>query len=177
MNYISKYSSPLGGITMASDGGALTGLWFDGQKYFGAGLSETAHEKSLPVFEETVRWLDIYFSGKAPGFTPPLKFYGSPFRREVWSLLLEIPFGKTESYGQLAARLAHNRGLSSMYAQAVGGAVGRNPVSLIVPCHRVVGRNGSLTGYAGGIDKKQYLLALEKTDASAFFVPDRSTAP
>lgn len=177
MKYISKYPSPVGGMTMASDGKALTGLWFDGQKYFGAGLSDSAEEKSLPVFEETARWLDIYFSGKNPDFTPPLKFYASDFRCKVWSKMLEIPFGKTETYGGLAAGIAPTGENALRYAHAVGSAVGHNPILIIVPCHRLIGRNGSLTGYAGGIDKKQYLLSLEKIDTSGFFIPKKSSAP
>ncbi len=162
MKYIHHYSSPLGGITEASDGRALTGLWFDGQKYFGAGLSASAGEKMLSVFEQTDRWLDIYFSGREPDFTLPLSLNGSAFRKDIWRILLTIPYGQTTTYGKIAAVLAAKRGLPHMSAQAVGGAVGHNPVSLIVPCHRVTGSDGSLTGYAGGIDKKAELLKLEK---------------
>ncbi len=162
MIYIHHYTSPLGGITEASDGSALTGLWFDGQKYFGTGLSGSAAEKMLSVFGQTDRWLDIYFSGSEPDFTPPLSLHGTAFRKEVWEILLTIPYGETVTYGKIAAVLAAKRGLPHMSAQAVGGAVGHNPVSLIVPCHRVTGSDGSLTGYAGGIDKKAFLLDLEK---------------
>ena len=166
MEYIHHYDSPLGGITMASDGKALTGLWFDGQKYFGNGLDKDVRKDILPVFDQTVQWLNIYFSGKAPGFTPPLNMKTTPFRKEVWEILLTIPFGKTMTYGEIANRIARQNGLSRMSAQAVGGAVGHNAISLIIPCHRVVGANGSLTGYAGGIDKKAKLLALEQVDMS-----------
>ena len=171
MEYIYHYDSPLGGITMASDGKALTGLWFDGQKYFGNGLDKDIRKKNLPVFDLTVQWLDIYFRGKAPGFTPPLNMKTTPFRKEVWEILLTIPFGRTMTYGEIADKIARQNGLSRMSAQAVGQAVGHNAISLIIPCHRVVGANGSLTGYAGGIDKKVKLLALEQVDMSSFFVP------
>ena len=171
MEYIYHYDSPLGGITMASDGKALTGLWFDGQKYFGNGLDKDVRKDILPVFDQTVQWLNIYFSGKAPGFTPPLNMKTTPFRKVVWEILLTIPFGKTMTYGEIADRIARQNGLSRMSAQAVGQAVGHNAISLIIPCHRVVGANGSLTGYAGGIDKKAKLLALEQVDMSSFFVP------
>ncbi len=163
MNYIHRYRSPLGGITEASDGHALTGLWFDGQKFFGAGLSADAEEKALPVFEQTDRWLDIYFSGREPDFTPSLCLTGTAFRKTVWDILLTIRYGQTVTYGEIAGILASRQGIAHMSAQAVGGAVGHNPVSLIVPCHRVTGSDGSLTGYAGGIDKKAELLKLEKS--------------
>ena len=171
MEYIHHYDSPLGGITMASDGCALTGLWFDGQKYFANGLDKDIREKNLPVFDQTDQCLNIYFSGRAPGFIPPLNMKTTPFRKEVWEILLTIPFGKTMTYGEIADRVAMQNGLSRMSAQAVGGAVGHNAISLIIPCHRVVGANGSLTGYAGGIDKKAKLLALEQGDMSSLFVP------
>ena len=119
---------------------------------------------------------DIYFSGKAPDFTPPLKMDTTPFRKAVWEIMLTIPFGQTMTYGEIADRIAKQRGLAKMSAQAVGGAVGHNSISLIIPCHRVVGTNGSLTGYAGGIEKKVQLLTMEKTDMSAFFVPKKGTA-
>ena len=173
MTYTCKYDSPVGGITIASNGEALTGLWFDGQKYFGDTLPKEYTEKNLPIFNESIRWLDIYFSGKNPDFTPPLSFDSSPFREAVWKILLTIPYGKTMTY---AEKIAAERGIERMSAQAVGGAVGHNPISIIVPCHRVVGTNGSLTGYAGGIGTKVKLLELEKTDMSGFFVPEKGTA-
>ena len=157
MDYTAHYSSPIGDITMASDGKALVGLWFDGQKYFADTLAIEHEERpDLPLFAETRRWLDIFFSGKAPDFTPPIAMRGSDFRKRVWQTLLEIPFGQTMTYGDIALRL----GCRS--AQAIGGAVGHNSISLIIPCHRVVGTGGSLTGYAGGIDKKAWLLEMEK---------------
>ena len=161
MEYRFHLDSPLGGITLASDGLALTGLWFDGQKHFGAGLSGDAGEQALPIFEETERWLQIYFEGHEPDFTPALHPVGTPFQQEVWALLRQIPYGETVSYGELAARIAESRGLARFSAQAVGGAVGRNPISLLIPCHRVLGADGSLTGYAGSVEKKAALLRLE----------------
>ena len=161
MDYVAHYHSPLGGITLASDGDMLTGLWFDGQKYFGSTLSAEYEEKNLPVFGQAADWLDIYFSGRDPGSTPSLCLRGTSFRKSVWDILLTIPFGHTMTYGEIAARLADQMGLPHMSAQAVGGAVGHNPISLIIPCHRVVGSDGSLTGYAGGIDKKMQLLKIE----------------
>ena len=156
MDYTAHYDSPLGGITLGSDGKALVGLWFDGQKYYGDALDRDNEEHpDLALFDETRRWLDEYFAGREPQFTPPLLFRGSDFRKRVWQKLLEIPYGQTISYG----RLAYCLGCRS--AQAIGGAVGHNPISLIVPCHRVVGSGGSLTGYAGGIDKKIRLLQME----------------
>ena len=160
MQYIAHCETPLGGVTLASDGESLTGLWFDGQKYFGAGLCVEPHEKDLPVFDETRGWLKIYFGGKKPDFTPPLSMQGSPFRRAVWETLLLIPYGKTATYGEIARSLSEKFG-RKVSARAVGNAVGHNPVSLIVPCHRVVGANGSLTGYAGGLARKCRLLELE----------------
>ncbi|MGI6721042.1 MAG: methylated-DNA--[protein]-cysteine S-methyltransferase [Anaerovoracaceae bacterium] len=174
--YTAHYDFPLGGITMASNGTELTGLWFDGQKYFGDTLNDEHKEKALPIFEETKKWLDIYFKGEDPGFTPPLYALTTPFRRAVWEIMLQIPFGKTMTYGEIAKKLAARSGREHMSAQAVGGAVGHNSISLIIPCHRVVGTNGSLTGYAGGIDKKAALLKMEKADMSGFFVPKKGTA-
>ena len=161
MNYTYVYTSPLGKIIMTSSGTALTGLYFEGQKFFPQTLSEQYEEKLLSVFEDTISWLDIYFSGKEPDFLPALSPNDTPFRRSVWDILLTIPYGKTMTYGEIARIIAQNRGNKKMSAQAVGGAVGHNPVSIIIPCHRVVGENGSLTGYAGGIDKKRWLLEFE----------------
>ena len=142
MTSVYHYHSPLGGITISGIGNELTGLWFDGQKYFGSTLPKEYEEQPLPVFEETKKWLDIYFSGKAPDFTPPLKMETTPFRKAVWELLLTIPFGQTLTYGGIAECVAKQMGLPHMSAQAVGGAVGHNPISLIIPCHRVVDRFG-----------------------------------
>ena len=176
MTYTLHYNSPLGGILLAADEAGLTGLWFEGQKYFARTLDAAHQEQETPALSEAKRWLDIYFSGREPGFTPPLHPVGSPFQQEVWALLLQIPYGQTTTYGTLAKQLAAKRGLPRMSAQAVGGAVGHNEVSIIIPCHRVVGTSGSLTGYAGGIDKKVKLLTLEKACMDTFFVPTKGTA-
>ena len=159
--YTHHYISPLGGITLGSNGEALTGLWFDGQKYFPHDLTAESIKAELPVFAQTANWLDIYFSGKEPDFSPPISLHTTPFRRAVYDILLTIPYGHTVTYGEIAGILAEQSGGGKMSAQAVGGAVGHNPISLIVPCHRVVGADGSLTGYAGGLDKKVRLLELE----------------
>ena len=173
---ICHYESPLGGVLLAADEIGLTGLWFDGQKSFARGLPADRVERETPALLEAKRWLDIYFSGKEPDFTPPLHPIGSAFRQSVWEILLRIPYGKTTTYGEIARQLSEKMGLSRMSAQAVGGAVGHNEISIIIPCHRVVGTNGSLTGYAGGIDKKGKLLELEQTDMTGFFVPKKGTA-
>ena len=169
MVYTCHYESQLGGILLAADEIGLTGLWFDGQKYFARELPAERTEKEMPILTETKRWLDICFTGTEPDFLPPLHPIGSTFRQEVWKLLLQIPYGKTVTYGELARQLAEKRGLPRMSAQAVGGAVGHNQISVLIPCHRVVGANGSLTGYAGGIQKKVTLLELEGTDVSGVF--------
>ena len=161
MSYINHYQSPIGHITMASNGEALIGLWFEGQKYFGSTLAANPIPRELPIFAQTARWLDIYFQGQNPDFTPPLHLQTSDFRRLVWQKMLQIPFGQTTTYGTIAAEIAEQKGLPSMSAQAVGNAVAHNPFLIIVPCHRVIGADGSLTGYAGGTDKKRRLLALE----------------
>ncbi|MCR4824556.1 MAG: methylated-DNA--[protein]-cysteine S-methyltransferase [Bacteroidales bacterium] len=175
MDFLCHHASPLGGITLAGSGDALTGLWFDGQAHFGctgtgcivlpdavAGpacveLQDVTAGTALPVFDDACRWLDIYFSGTEPDFTPRLDLRGTPFQLAVWKQLLAIPYGHIVTYSELARRLGAS-------PQAVGGAVGRNPVSLIVPCHRVVGAGGRLTGYAGGLDRKARLLQLEQAD-------------
>lgn len=168
MIYICKYESPIGSLTAASNGAALTGLWFDGQKYFGSTLTEEYEERDLPVFAKTKDWLDLYFYGENPDFMPPLAVSGSDFRKSVWNILRQIPYGQTMTYGEIAKKMARQMGTAQMSAQAVGAAVGRNPISILIPCHRVVGSNGSLTGYAAGIDKKSALLALEKVDLGQF---------
>lgn len=161
MLYADTYDSPLGKILLAADEQGLTGLWFEGQKYFAASLNEHAAEKELPVFAETKKWLSAYFFGREPDVALPLHLVGTAFQKEVWQILLHIPYGKTATYGEIAKQLAVKHGKAHMSAQAVGGAVGRNKISVIVPCHRVVGADGSLTGYAGGVDKKKALLELE----------------
>lgn len=162
MHYINHYHSPLGTILLAADDTGLTGLWFEGQKYFAQGLDKETEEKELSVFQATRRWLDVYFSGQAPDFQVPLHFQGTTFQKEVWKILLSIPYGETTTYGAIAKQLAAKRGLPHLSAQAVGSAVGHNKISIIVPCHRVIGADGSLTGYAGGIWRKEKLLALEQ---------------
>lgn len=176
MTFIQHYDSPLGGILLAADEIGLTGLWFDEQKYFARDLPAERIDRDTPILSEARHWLDIYFTGKEPDFLPPLHPMGSAFRQSVWEILLRIPYGQTTTYGEIARQLAEKKGLSQMSAQAVGGAVGHNEISIIIPCHRVVGTNGSLTGYAGGIDRKGKLLELEHTDMSGFFVPKKGTA-
>ena len=177
MTFIQHYDSPLGGILLAADEIGLTGLWFDGQKYFARVLPAECVEQNTPVLSEAKRWLDIYFAGSQPDFCPPLHPTGSLFRQSVWEMLLQIPYGQTTTYGEIARQLAKKRGLARVSAQAVGGAVGHNVISVIIPCHRVVGTNGSLTGYAGGMDRKVKLLELEHTDMTGLFVPKKSAAP
>lgn len=157
MDYIAGYTSPIGEILLASDGENLIGLWFENQKYFKNTLSSDYEEKELPIFEKVFSWLDRYFNGEKPETDFPIKPRGSEFRQQVWKRLTQVPYGETITYGEIAKEMTG--GLKS--AQAVGGAVGHNPISIIIPCHRVVGANGNLTGYAGGIDKKVYLLNLE----------------
>lgn len=164
MHYTTHYISPLGGMTLASDGNALTGLWFDGQKYFGSTLPKEHCPGELPVFEQTIRWLNIYFSGKAPAFIPPLHVPTTRFRKSVWDILLTVPFGSTITYGEIAKTIAKQTGRPHLSPQAVGGAVGHNAISIIIPCHRVLGADGRLTGYAGGIEKKAKLLSFEAGD-------------
>lgn len=166
MQYTTFYESPIGRMLLAADDAGLTGLWFEGQKYFARCLDRETEEKELPVFAEAKRWLDIYFSGKEPDSPPPLHFIGTDFQKEVWDILCAIPYGQTMTYGAIADQIAKKRGLSRMSAQAVGGAVGHNNLSIIVPCHRVVGSDGSLTGYAGGIERKTFLLNLENAKIS-----------
>lgn len=161
MQYTNYYCSPIGKMLLAAHGTNLTGLWFEGGKYYDAVLDSEHEEKELPVFETVKKWLDIYFTGKNPDFTPPVHLQGSPFRILVWNILKEIPYGQTITYKDIANRVAAEKGLPRMSAQAVGGAVAHNPVSIIIPCHRVIGSDGSLTGYAGGIDKKVKLLQYE----------------
>lgn len=173
MIFIQHYDSPMGGILLAADEVGLTGLWFDGQKYFARDLPAERIERNTPALSETGRWLDIYFTGKEPDFMPPLHPIGSAFRQSVWKILLQIPYGQTTTYGEIARQLAEKQGRSKMSAQAVGGAVGHNEISILIPCHRVVGTSGSLTGYAGGIDKKIRLLELEHADMHRFLSLER----
>lgn len=176
MQYISHYPSPLGEILLAADEIGLTGLWFEKQKYFALHLDREHEERELPVFTKTKEWLEIYFSGREPDFSVPLHMMGSEFQMTVWKILCEIPYGQTMTYGEIGKRIARERGIARMSAQAVGGAVGHNEISIIIPCHRVVGTNGSLTGYGGGMERKIKLLTLEKVDMRSFAVPTKGTA-
>ncbi len=162
--YKTEYLSPVGKIIMCSDGTALNGLWFDGQKYFGGNYDmQKVKIKELKLFQDVRIWLDKYFQGEAIEIGDlPLKPFGNDFRQSVWKILCKIPYGETTTYGEIAQEIAKEKGIERMSAQAVGGAVGHNPISIIIPCHRVVGKNGKLTGYAGGLKIKQYLLQLER---------------
>ena len=169
MIHTGEYASPLGRILLTADETGLTGLWFaEGGRDGGRGLPENALPEETDDIQRAKAWLEIYFSGRDPGFLPRLHLTGSPFRVRVGELMLNIPYGETVSYGELAAVLAKERGIPKMAAQAVGGAVGGNPVPIIVPCHRVVGANGALTGYGGGLPRKKALLALERAGKIAY---------
>ena len=159
--YIDTYSSPLGNILLAADDEGLNGLYFEGQKQFDDKLLTEREDKVSAILEDTRRWLDIYFSGEEPTFTPQLHMLGTDFRLTIWKLLLEIPYGKTTTYSKLAKLIAKQRSLQRFSAQAVGNAVANNHILIIVPCHRVIGSDGSLIGYAGGLDRKSKLLKLE----------------
>lgn len=178
MFFSTRYPSPVGMLTLACDGAHLTGLWMEGQKYFGGTIPEPMTERDdLPVFRAAKNWLDRYFAGQKPEISElPLHPIGGEFRQEVWKILCEIPYGEVVTYGDIAKKMAAKKGKKTMSGQAVGGAVGHNPISIIIPCHRVVGANGSLTGYAGGVDKKVKLLALEGVDMSRLFIPTKGTA-
>lgn len=176
MQYIQYYDSPLGRILLAADDEGLTGLWFEGQKYYAHSLGRDHQEKSTPVLEAAEKWLDTYFSGKNPGTFRPLHMLGTDFRKSVWKILLTIPYGETMTYGEIAKRMAGKGDLRHISAQAVGGAVGHNEISIIIPCHRVIGRNGSLTGYAGGVGKKASLLRLEHAWTDKMYIPKKGTA-
>lgn len=178
MSYSTHYASPIGSIMLASDGKNLVGLWMEGQKYFGQSItSQLAEKPDLPLFITVQKWLDSYFAGKKPPISDlPLAPNGTLFRQNIWQLLCEIPYGELVTYGELAKNMAIKMKKNSMSSQAVGGAVGHNPISIIIPCHRVVGTNGSLTGYAGGLHKKIKLLELEGVDTSCLSIPDKGTA-
>lgn len=161
MNYICKYFSPIGTLILESDGENLTGLWINNQKYSPNSLKGYQENADLEVFKNTKKWLDCYFKGEKPDFDISIKLEGTPFRKAVWKILCEIPHGKVITYGDIAKKIANQNGIKKMSARAIGGAVGHNPISIIVPCHRVIGSSGSLTGYGGGIDAKIKLLELE----------------
>lgn len=176
MKYTSHYTSPFGDILLAADDEGLTGLWFEGHRYYGDHLDPSHQDLETPAIQEAKNWLDTYFSGQNPKTTPPLHIIGSDFQKEICDIMLQIPFGQVRTYGDIAQEIAKKRGIKQMSSRAVGGAVGHNPVSIIVPCHRVVGANGNLTGYGGGIDRKIKLLTLEGVDMSQFYVPKHGSA-
>lgn len=176
MLYYKKAASPLGEITLRSDGEALTGLWFADDKHYGAKDIAGAALADLDVFMQAEAWLAEYFAGREQKVSVPLKLQGSEFQMQVWRLLQDIPYGRLVTYGDIAKKIAAQKGVARMSAQAVGGAVGHNPLCIIVPCHRVVGANGSLTGYGGGMWRKVRLLELEKVDMSKLTVPTKGTA-
>lgn len=161
MQFTTTYNSPLGDILLVADEIGLTGLTFDAERYFSNHLSAEYRNGFLSVFDDTKRWLDIYFKGQKPNFTPALHILGSPFQLSVWNILLKIPYGKTTTYGTIAKEIALQRGITKMSAQAVGGAVGHNEIPIIIPCHRVMGKDGVLTGFAFGLYKKVALLRIE----------------
>jgi len=175
---MTKYLSPVGTITLACDGDNLIGLWLEGQKYYGSNLFDKLTEKDdLPIFSTIKNWLDKYFNGEKPAVSElSLRPIGSTFRQKVWNILRGIPYGELITYGDIAKKIAADTNKASMSGQAVGGAVGHNPISIIIPCHRVVGSNGSLTGYAGGIDTKIKLLELEGIDISRYTIPEKGLA-
>ncbi len=171
--------TPIGEVTLACDeAGALVGLWMEGQKYFLGGLPERpVAQDDVPVFAQTRDWLDRYFAGERPAISElPLAPIGSAFRQEVWRILCEIPYGEVTTYGEIGRKLAVRHGSDRTSARAVGGAVGHNPISIIVPCHRVIGADGSLTGYAGGLERKLALLTHEGVDAGRPFVSSGGAA-
>jgi len=171
MDHYLKYKSPIGILIIISDGESVTWLGLKGQKYCADLPEEVSTEISLPVFADTKRWLDIYFSGKTPTFTPSLAPQGGSFRQAIWQILCDIPYGEVTTYGEIAKLIAKQKGKEKMSAQAVGGAVGHNPISIIIPCHRVIGASGNLTGFASGIEIKIKLLELEHIDMSRFYIP------
>lgn len=177
MHYTSIYRSPVGEILLAADDVGVVGVWFKGEKYYAYCLDKENEPKETPIIRELKRWLNVYFSGKKPDFEPPFHMIGTPFQIEVWTILHHIPYGTTTTYNEIAKQIARNRRLERMSAQAVGTAVGKNNINLIIPCHRVVGTNNSLAGYAGGIDKKIAFLKLEGAFKDEYFVPKHSTAP
>lgn len=174
MTFFQYYSSPIGRILLMSDESALKGLWFDNEKIFSQINEALKTNESTQVLDITKRWLDIYFSGMEPDFTPKLNPDGTAFRLAVWKKLLQIPYGQTTTYGEIARQIAAERKIPRMSSQAVGGAVGSNDISIIIPCHRVIGANGNLTGYGGGIDRKIMLLKTEHIDTTDLFIPRQS---
>lgn len=178
MIYITHYNSPIGDILLASKNDKLIGLWIENQKYYLSSFKEELQEvDNNKILNKTKKWLDRYFNGEKPKIDElEIEPVGSEFRKNVWKILCDIPYGKVITYNDIAKQIAKEKGVKRMSAQAVGGAVGHNPISIIIPCHRVVGSNGSLTGYAGGIKRKKYLLEHEKVDMSNLFEPIKGTA-
>lgn len=176
MQHVFTYESPIGPLVVAGDEHGVNGLWMMGQKYYGLTLEKNASRAPLPLFDTVREWLDAYFRGETPGRLPPLAPKGSEFRHMIWKILLDIPPGQVTTYGEIGRKAAAMMGRPSMSAQAVGGAVGHNPISIIIPCHRVVGADGSLTGYAGGVERKLYLLRLEKANLESLYLPKAGTA-
>lgn len=177
MHYKKYYESPIGQLAMTSDGKNITGLWLPNHEDFELKFNEKLFEAELIIFNKAVAWLDDYFLGNNPVIDFPLKAEGTEFRKQVWEILLDIPYGETITYGEIAKQMAQIRGKKTMSAQAIGGAVGNNPISIMIPCHRVVGKDGNLTGYGGGIDTKIELLKLEQMDMNAYYKPKHSTKP
>lgn len=178
MIYTSNYKSPIGNLLIASKENKLVGLWIENQKYYLSNFKDKIIEtENLEILVKTKKWLDRYFKGEKPDISElEINLIGSEFRKSVWEILKNIPYGEVITYNDIAKELAKQKGIKKMSAQAVGGAVGHNPISIIIPCHRVVGSNGSLTGYAGGIKKKIYLLEHEKVNMDKLFVPTDGTA-
>lgn len=178
MIYITYYNSPIGDILLASKNDKLIGLWIENQKYYLSGFKEELKEvDNNKILNKAKKWLDRYFDGEKPNINElELEPIGSDFRKSVWRILCNIPYGEVITYNDIAKEIAKEKGIKQMSAQAVGGAVGHNPISIIIPCHRVVGSNGSLTGYAGGVKKKKYLLEHEKVDMSKLYIPKKGTA-
>ena len=178
MYYSTAISSPVGTITLACYDDNLVGLWTEGQKYHGDTIPEAMTENNdIPIFNTVREWLNRYFAGEKPDIAGlPLSPIGGEFRQSVWKILREIPYGKVITYGDIAKKIAMKTGRASMSSQAVGGAVGHNPISIIIPCHRVVGSSGSLTGFSGGMEMKMKLLELEGADVSSLFIPKKGTA-
>lgn len=176
MYYTCIINSPVGRLTAASDGHSLTGLWMERQKYFCDGLKCGMEEPALPIFDSVQNWVEAYFAGKQPQVDFSLAPFGSNFRKAVWKILCEIPYGHLTTYGAIAEQFCAQSGKTSMSAQAIGGAVAHNPISIVIPCHRVVGADGSLTGYAGGIDTKIALLELENVQKDRYYIPSKGTA-
>ena len=178
MIYTSAYTTPIGDVLLASKNNELIGLWFEGQKYYLNSINEEMQVKNEEeILKKTKNWLDRYFKGEKPSIKEiKINPNGSDFRKEVWKILCKIPYGEVTTYKNIADTIAKENGLKKMSSQAVGGAVSHNPISIIIPCHRVVGSNGSLTGYAGGIDKKVYLLKHENVNMEKLFIPKKGTA-